>query len=421
MSYKFKTIFSAFIGTVLEWYDFSIFMFFIPIFSELFFPNTNKIASYLSMYAVFAISFFVRPLGAAIFGYFGDHYGRKKALISSMMLISLATLMMGLLPTYQSIGVFAPILLIILRMIQGFCVGGETTGASSFIIESFPKQQRGILGSFMWSAVGVGMLLGSLVTTMTIKFMPHDLLYTIGWRLPFIFGLITGAVGYYFRKKIPEAALFSEIQKNGQITTLSTIQVIKTNKKSVSIIMGLYALSSVITYIVFVFMPVYASSVLNISLETASVITTIALACSTVGVPFVGYLSDKIGRKPCLYLGSISFLILSYPLYSFMLINKSLFSFVCAEIIFVLIAIIYQGSLTSAAQELPHTAVRYTITALGYNLSYALFGGTAPFVITYLSNVFSSQVMPGIYLSTMGVVAMIAIFNMKETYRKVLS
>lgn len=421
MSYKFKTIFSAFIGTVLEWYDFSIFMFFIPIFSELFFPNTNKIASYLSMYAVFAISFFVRPLGAAIFGYFGDHYGRKKALISSMMLISLATLMMGLLPTYQSIGVFAPIFLIILRMIQGFCVGGETTGASSFIIESFPKQQRGILGSFMWSAVGVGMLLGSLVTTMTIKFMPHDLLYTIGWRLPFIFGLITGAVGYYFRKKIPEAALFSEIQKNGQITNLTTMQVIKTNKKSISIIIGLYALSSVITYIVFVFMPVYASSVLNISLETASVITTIALACSTVGVPFVGYLSDKIGRKPCLYVGSISFMILSYPLYSFMLINKSLFSFVCAEIIFVFIAIIYQGSLTSAAQELPHTAVRYTITALGYNLSYALFGGTAPFVITYLSNVFGSQAMPGIYLSTMGIVAMIAIYNMKETYKKVLS
>lgn len=421
MSYKFKTIFSAFIGTVLEWYDFSIFMFFIPIFSELFFPNTNKIASYLSMYAVFAISFFVRPLGAAIFGYFGDHYGRKKALISSMMLISLATLMMGLLPTYQSIGVFAPIFLIILRMIQGFCVGGETTGASSFIIESFPKQQRGILGSFMWSAVGVGMLLGSLVTTMTIKFMPHDLLYTIGWRLPFIFGLITGAVGYYFRKKIPEAALFSEIQKNGQITNLTTMQVIKTNKKSISIIIGLYALSSVITYIVFVFMPVYASSVLNISLETASVITTIALACSTVGVPFVGYLSDKIGRKPCLYVGSISFMILSYPLYSFMLINKSLFSFVCAEMIFVLIAIIYQGSLTSAAQELPHTAVRYTITALGYNLSYALFGGTAPFVITYLSNVFGSQAMPGIYLSTMGIVAMIAIYNMKETYKKVLS
>ena len=265
------------------------------------------------------------------------------------------------------------------------------------------------------------MLLGSLVTTITIKFIPHDLLYARGWRLPFIFGLITGAVGYYFRKRIPESALFSEIQKKGQITHLSTVEVIKTNKKSLSIIMGLYALSSVITYIVFVFMPVYASSVLNISSDTASVITTIALACSTVGVPCVGYISDKIGRKPCLYLGSISFILLSYPLYSFMVINKSMFSFVCAEVIFVLIAIVYQGSLTSAAQELPNTAVRYTVTALGYNLSYALFGGTAPFVITYLSTVFGSQVMPGIYLSAMGIVAMTAIYNMKETYKKVLS
>ena len=141
MHYKFKTIFSTFIGTVLEWYDFSIFMFLIPIFSELFFPNTNKIASYLSVYAVFAISFFVRPLGATIFGYFGDRYGRKKALVSSMLLISVSTLIMGLLPTYKSIGILAPIFLIILRMIQGFCIGGETTGASSFIIESFPKKQ----------------------------------------------------------------------------------------------------------------------------------------------------------------------------------------------------------------------------------------------------------------------------------------
>ena len=421
MPYRFKIIFSAFIGTVLEWYDFSIFMFFIPIFSELFFPDTNKIASYLSMYAVFAISFFMRPLGATIFGYFGDHYGRKKVLVFSMMLISLSTLMMGVLPTYQSIGVCSPLFLIILRMIQGFCIGGETTGASSFIIESFPKRHRGLLGSFMWSAVGVGMLLGSLVTTITIKFIPHDLLYTVGWRLPFIVGLITGMVGYYFRRKIPEAALFSKIQKTGQTTKLSTMEIIKTNKKSLLIIIGLYALSSVITYIVFVFMPIYASSVLNVSLDTASLITTIALACSTVGVPFAGYLSDRLGRKPCLYVGSISFILFSYPLYSFMLINKSMFSFLSAEVIFVLIAIIYQGSLTSAAQELPITAVRYTITALGYNLSYALFCGTAPFVITYLSNVFANPVMPGVYLSIMGIVAMIAISHMNETYKKTLS
>lgn len=207
-----QTIFSMFIGTVLEWYDFSIFMFFVPLFSELFFPNANKIASYLSMYAVFAISFFVRPLGAAIFGFFGDHLGRKKVLVFSMNLISIATLAMGLLPTYQTIGVFAPILLVFFRLIQGFCVGGETTGAASFIIESFPKRYRGVLGSFMWSAVGVGMLLGSFVTTLTIKSMTHDTLIEIGWRLPFLLGVITALVGYYFRKKIPETTLFSSIQ-----------------------------------------------------------------------------------------------------------------------------------------------------------------------------------------------------------------
>ena len=419
--FKFTSIFSMFIGTVLEWYDFSIFMFFVPVFSELFFPNANKIASYLSMYAVFAISFFVRPLGAAIFGYFGDHLGRKKVLVFSMNLISISTLAMGLLPTYQTIGVLAPVLLVFFRLLQGFCVGGETTGAASFIIESFPERYRGVLGSFMWSAVGVGMLLGSFITTLIIKSMTHDTLIEIGWRLPFLFGVITGVVGYYFRKKIPETALFSSIQNKGQITKLSTVAVIKENRKSLLIIMGLYALSSMITYLVFVFMPVYASSVLNIPLGTAGTVTTIAIGCVTFCVPLAGLLSDRIGRKPCLYIGSIGFFLLSYPLYLFMSNDKSMFSFIFSEIIFVLIATVYQGTLTAAVQEMPRTTVRYTVTSLGYNVSYAVFGGTAPFVVTYLSNLFGSKSIPGLYLSMAGIVAIIAIFNMKETYKKVLS
>lgn len=419
--FKFNAIFSIFIGTVLEWYDFSIFMFFVPVFSELFFPNSNKIASYLSMYAVFAISFFIRPLGAAIFGYFGDHLGRKKVLVLSMNLISISTLAMGLLPTYQTIGILAPILLVFFRLIQGFCVGGETTGAASFIIESFPKRYRGVLGSFMWSAVGVGMLLGSFITTLTIKSMTHATLIEVGWRLPFLLGMVTGVVGYYFRKKIPETALFSSLQNRGKITKLSTIAVIKENRKSLLIIIGLYAPSSMITYLVFVFMPAYASSVLNIPFGSAGMITTIAIGCVTFLVPFAGLLSDHIGRKPCLFIGSIGFFLLSYPLYLFMLSDKSMFSFVFSEIIFVLMATIYQGTLTAAVQEMPRTSVRYTITSLGYNVSYALFGGTAPFVVTYLSNLFGSKSISGLYLSMAGIVAIIAIFNMKETYKKVLS
>jgi len=417
---KLTAIFSTFIGTVLEWYDFSIFMFFVPIFAELFFPQSNKIAAYLSMYAIFAISFFVRPLGAAVFGYFGDRLGRKKVLVFSMNLISLSTLAMGLLPTYESIGVFAPILLVFFRILQGFCVGGETTGAASFIIESFPEKKRGLLGSFMWSAVGVGMLLGSLVTSLTIKLMPHDVLYAIGWRLPFVFGMVTGIVGYYFRRKIPEAALFSSIKEKGEVTNLSTIEVIKSNNISLLIIIGLYALSSVITYLVFVFMPVYASSVLGISLGSANVITTIAIASVTFFVPLAGLISDRIGRKPCLYMGSIGFVVFSCPLYFFMASSKSMFSFVLSEIIFVLMATIYQGALTSATQEIPLTTVRYTVTSFGYNVSYALFGGTAPFVITYLSSLLGSNVIPGIYLSIIGVLSFLAVFNMKETYKKVL-
>lgn len=413
-----KILVPAYMGTVLEWYDFSIFAFFSPIMSERFFPSDNPWASWISVYAVFAVGFLVRPLGAAVFGHYGDRIGRKRVLVLSMIAISLSTVAMGLLPTYQSIGILAPVFLVLLRLIQGFCVGGETTGAAAYVLESLPKQSRGMLGSVMWSAVGTGMLLSSLVTTIMTQCLSQDDLSHFGWRIPFLFGVISGLVGYYFRRQLPEAALFTQIESRGKLSKESTLAVIRHNKKPISIIMGLYALSAMITYLVFVFMPFYASNIMGIPLGTASLVTTIAIAVVTFTIPFAGLLSDRIGRKPCLYTGAAGFLILAWPMYALMANQRSLGSLVFVETIFVVLAFLYQGALTTAAQEITQTPVRYTVTAIGYNVSYAIFGGTTPFVVTWLSSLTQSKSIPGLYLMCGSILAIMAIREMKETVRQ---
>ncbi|MBA2657167.1 MAG: MFS transporter [Tatlockia sp.] len=420
-SSKSRVIFSIFIGTVLEWYDFSIFAFFTPIIAELFFPTSSKVAAYISIYAVFAVGFLVRPLGAIVFGFYGDRYGRKKVLVFSMVVMSISTVAIGLLPTYDKIGILAPITLVILRLIQGFSVGGETTGSASFILESFSEKNRGMLGSLVWSAVGVGMLISSCITTLIIHIFNNDNLHAFGWRIPFVLGIFTGIIGYYFRRKFTETEMFVAARREGHITSLSSFGVITKNKKNVLIIMGLYCLSAMITYLIFIFMPYYASTVVNIPRATANMVTTIAIACITFLVPLAGCLSDRLGRKPCLYIGSLGLLVVSVPLYIYMSSTKTLASFVFSQGVFILFATIYQGTLTAAAQELTNTPVRYTVTSIGYNFSYALFGGTAPFFVTYTLSVVDNKAIPGLYLAMGAIIAIISVSKMRETSKTALA
>lgn len=405
----------SFMGTLLEWYDFSIFAYFSPIISDLFFPYNNKWASLLSVYAVFALGFIVRPLGALLFGRIGDRLGRKKALMLSMSAICASTVGMGLLPTFEQIGLLAPVCLLLLRLVQGLCIGGETTGAAAFVLESLSKGSRGMLGSLIWSAVGAGMLLSSLASTLTSQLLTHDEIINFGWRLPFLFGLFTGIAGYYFRRKLPESALFSQIQKEGLLNKGSLWSLINQNRKTVFTIMGLYALSAMITYLIFVFMPFYAFKVMNISMRNAGIVSTIAITVVTFFLPLAGRLSDRLGRKPCLYLGASGFLLSSWPLYHMMTSYPTLSSLVIAESLFVLFAFFYQGALTTASLELSQTPVRYSVNAIGYNVSYALFGGTTPFIVTWLSGLTQYQAIPGLYLTFGSLLALLAIRFMKET------
>lgn len=252
------------IGTILEWYDFSLFAFFTPVIAPLYFPHENKLTALMLTYAIFAIGFLVRPLGAIFFGHLGDRIGRKKTLVLSILMMSVATCCIGLLPTYAQIGLAAPILLIILRIFQGLSVGGESTGAVLFVVESYSHKHLGLISATLWSMTGIGMLLGSSIGTLTLQFPHHEFI----WRIPFLLGIFTGIIGYFLRQRLPESFLFQQAENHQKLVRFPLLIAITTYRKELFIIIGLYILSAMITYLVFIFMPGYAANVIGMPLAS---------------------------------------------------------------------------------------------------------------------------------------------------------
>lgn len=411
-----RIIAASSLGTILEWYDFTLFAFLTPILANLFFPNQNKFTALMLTYSIFAIGFFARPVGAALFGHFGDSFGRKKTLIVSIALMAIPTFLIGLLPTYHEIGMAAPVLLIILRLCQGLSAGGESTGASLFVMETTSYKHRGFIGGLLWAVVGIGMLLGSFAAMVVTEYSQ----YTWAWRVPFILGVFTGLIGYFVRKNTPESVLFEQALEQGTLAKYPLFEGVVKYKIEFLRIMGIYVLSAMITYIIYVFMPTYVASVSDLSLKTTTLVTTIALAVDTLLVPLGGYLSDLLGRTRCFRWSALGFLFLSYPLF-YLITYGSLQHLILAECIFVVLGISFRGTINAAVIEQVPTAVRYSVVAVGYNLSYSVFGGTAPIVASYIVKLTGDKAAPGLYLMFGALIALLATYKMRETYKLPLS
>jgi MHS family proline/betaine transporter-like MFS transporter len=400
------------LGTILEWYDFSLFAYLTPVLAKLFFPQERALTALMLTYAIFAIGFFVRPLGAILFGHLGDRIGRKKTLAWTILLMSLPTFLMGLLPTYQSIGIAAPLLLILLRICQGLSAGGESTGAVLFVLESLPSKHRGFWGGLLWSMTGVGMLLGSSAALIVTHYSQNPW----AWRIPFLLGILTGIVAYFLRKRVPESVMFENALENNTLTPFPLWEGIRKYKHEMLTIMGLYVLSAMITYLIFIFMPGYAANILGLPLDKTTLISTLSFLCVTLLVPLGGYLSDRVGRKACLRWAAVGYLVLSYPLF-WLISQGSVNNFIIAQLIFVMLAACFQGALTATILELLPTSVRYSVAAVGYNVSYSIFGGTAPLVAAYMVSMSGNTSAPGLYLVFGALVAFIAVNKIRTPSR----
>lgn len=288
---------AGFSGNILEWYDFTVYGFFATVIGAQFFPEEDKVVQLISAFGIFAAGYMMRPIGGIIFGHIGDSQGRKKALLISVMLMAIPTTLIGFLPTYESIGWYSALLLIILRLMQGLSVGGEFTGSISFLVEKAPSGKRGFFGS--WSTFGVfgGMLLGSGIASIITTVLSHEQLHDFGWRIPFLFGAVIGVVGLYLRKGMGDDENFEKMKSEYKRTKTPLSEFWANYKLQALKIILLSWSFGVSVYLIFIFLPSYLHTFHNVKLDDALPAHTISIIALMLMIPMFGYLNDKLGRK----------------------------------------------------------------------------------------------------------------------------
>jgi MHS family proline/betaine transporter-like MFS transporter len=326
----------------------------------------------------------------------------------------------GVLPTYAQIGLLAPILLVVLRLFQGFSAGGEWAGAAAFLVEYAPPDRRGLIGSWQQVSVGAGFLLGSAVATLLTSTMSADALAAWGWRIPFLTGLVMTAIGLYLRLALEETPKFRAIQQAGQIADAPIAEAFGKHWRRLLVVIG-FTLSGTVAYYVFLaYFPTYVSTVLKLPLRTASSVNTLGLILFLIMVPLLGSLSDRIGRRPLLLAHGAAAAILSYPIFLWMA-SRSFPAILIGQIVGVFIQALFSGACVAAYVEMFPTRVRYTAISVPYNLTVAAFGGTAPFIATFLVSATKNTLSFTYYLIAAGIISFLTyLLALKETYREAL-
>ena len=395
------------IGNALEWYDFIVFGFFTVVISRLFFPTEGEYASLLLTMATFGVGFFMRPVGGIVLGLYADRYGRKQALLLIIVLMTVALTMIGFAPTYAAIGIAAPLIMVLARLLQGFAAGGEFGSATSFLIESAPPGRRGFYGSWQMVGQGLALLGGATVGAVLTTALSQESLDSWGWRIPFLLGLVIGPVGLYIRRRLEEPENYLNARDAAPVKQgLGAILAI--HFKAVLVSGGVAAAGTISFYVVLLYMPTFARIQLGLPLNEAFIAQSISLACMIAIIPLSGALSDRIGRKPVMFGALVLSLVLAYPLFQWVVASPSFTTLATMQIVLCcLIGVFYGPTSTATAEQFP-VLVRSTGLAVSYNFAVMIFGGFAQLIVTWLIEVTGSPLAPAFYVmfgAMMGLVA----------------
>ncbi|MEX0642027.1 MAG: MFS transporter [Pirellulales bacterium] len=412
-----KVVLTSFIGTTIEWYDFYIYGTAAAlVFNKLFFPTIDPVAGTMAAFATYAVGFFARPVGGVVFGHFGDKLGRKSMLVTTLVMMGLATFLIGLLPTYDTIGLAAPVLLVLLRFVQGFAVGGEWGGAVLMVVEHGHRGQRGFYGSWAQAGVPAGLLLATGVFAVCSR-MPDDEFLAWGWRVAFLLGIVLTGIGLFIRLQVLESPLFTAVRTSRGVAAIPILQVLRAHPRNVLLTMGARMVENASFYVISVFVLSYATE--QLGLPRAMVLNGVLLASGLqfVAIPAFGALSDRLGRRPVYLAGAICMGLYAFPFFWLLDSGSTALVWLAIGLGLVIHAAMY-GPQAAFFSELFGTHVRYSGASLGYQLASPLAGGLAPLIATALLNETGGRPWSvAAYLIVLSIITMASVFLAAETFR----
>jgi MHS family proline/betaine transporter-like MFS transporter len=413
-----RIVIGAGIGTAIEYYDFTIYAFLATTIAQVFFPKSVPTAGLLSTFAIFAASFFLRPFGGIVIGHFADRLGRRKALTLSVAGMVAASVLIGFIPSYEALGVAAPVLLVLLRCIQAFSAGGELGTAASYVAEQSPIERRGYLTGFVNLGTVSGTLLASFTVALTRAFVAETDFATWGWRIPFLVSLPLGLIALFVRLRMEESVAFEEISKEKEIKRAPALGVLKARPAAVLVVIALALTSNASYWTVFTYLSTLLQTQHVVDAKTAAWSTTATLVLAAVSMPFWSRLSDCFGRKKIMILLNALFVVSAYPLFT--LATHSAVVGIAVQLVLGQITACYLANLLATLAETLPASMRVSGFALGYNIASILAGGSAGYIATWLVASTGNPASPAFFVMSATGIAFVASVLMRETANRPL-
>jgi MFS transporter, MHS family, shikimate and dehydroshikimate transport protein len=412
-----KVATASLIGTAIEWYDFFLYGTAAAlIFNKLFFPTFDPMVGTLLAFATYALGFVARPLGGLVFGHYGDKIGRKTMLYLTLLIMGTATAIIGILPTYETLGVWAAILLVTCRLIQGFGLGGEWGGAVLMAVEHAPENRRGFYGSWPQLGAPLGLVLGTLVFSVFSSLMSDAQFNAWGWRLPFLFSIVLVVVGLWIRMTIAESPEFQKIKDEKQEVKMPIIDAIRLYPMNILLAMGARFAENGFFYIFATFTLAYATQALGMNRQDILNGVLIAAAIETFTIPAFGALSDHLGRRPVYIFGAIFSALMSFPLFWLLGTKVAVLAWIAIALGLAVGHAAMYGPQASFLSELFGTKVRYSGVSLGYNLASIFAGALSPLIATWLMVTYKPATWPiSVYMIGLAVITLVSVYFAVET------